>query len=57
MFIFEIKLNFHYTRCITPVRVMSLRGPSPRHCAAATRLLPKKYRSSGEPLIGNTMSI
>ena len=55
MFIFEIQLNFHYTRFITPMRVMSLRDPSPRHCAAATRLLSKKYRSGGEPLIGNTV--
>ena len=23
---------FHYTRCITPKRVTSLRGPPPRHC-------------------------
>ena len=36
--------KFHYTRCI------SLRGPSPRHCARATQLLSKKYRSGIEPL-------
>ena len=29
---------FHYTRCITPKRVTSLRGPSPSHCARATQL-------------------
>ena len=30
-----IKTNqiFRYTRCIAPKRVVSLRGPSPRHCA------------------------
>ena len=41
---------FHYTRCTTPKRVTSLRGPSPRHCARATQLLSKKCRSGGEPL-------
>ena len=30
---------FHYTRCNTPKRVTSWRGPSPRHCARATQLL------------------
>ena len=29
---------------------MSLRGPSPRHCAQVTLLLSKKCRSSREPL-------
>ena len=31
----EFKSNqiFHYTRCITPKRVTSLWGPSPRYCA------------------------
>ena len=33
-----------------PKRVASLRGPSPRHCARATQLLSKKFRSGGEPL-------
>ena len=41
---------FHYTRCITPKRVTSLRGPSPRYCARATLLLSKKCRSGGKPL-------
>ena len=40
---------FHYTRCITPMQVMSLQGPSRRHCARAALLL-KKCRSRGEPL-------
>ena len=33
---------FHYTRCITPKRVTSLRGPYPRHCARATQVFSKK---------------
>ena len=41
---------FHYTRCNTPKRVMSLRGPYPRHCARATQLLWKKCRCGGKPL-------
>ena len=41
---------FHYTRCNTPKRVTSWRGPSARHCARATQLLSKKCRSGGEPL-------
>ena len=41
---------FYYTRWITPKRVTSWRGPSPRHCARATQLLSKKCRSGGEPL-------
>ena len=41
---------FHYTRCIMPKRVTSLRGPSSSHCARATELLSKKYHSGGEPL-------
>ena len=41
---------FHYTRLITPKRVTSWRGPSPRHCAQATQLLSKKCRSGGDPL-------
>jgi len=32
------KQTFHYTRRITPKRVMSWRCPSPRHCAKATQL-------------------
>ena len=38
---------FYYTRWITPKRVTSWRGPSPRHCARATQLLSKKCRSGG----------
>ena len=47
-----IKSNqiIHYTRCITPKRVTSWRGPSSHHCARATQLLSKKCRSGGEPL-------
>ena len=39
---------FHYTRCTTPKRVTSSRGPF--HCALATQLLLKKCCSGGEPL-------
>ena len=48
----QIKSNqiFHYTRCNTPKRVTSWRGPSPRHCARATQLHSKKCRNDGEPL-------
>ena len=48
----QIKSNqiYHYTRCNTPKRVTSLRGPSRRHCAGATQLLSKKCRSGGELL-------
>ena len=45
------KSNFYFSRCIAPKRVMSLRGPSSRHCAGATQLFPKKYCSGGEPLV------
>ena len=41
---------FHYTRCNTPKRVTSLRGPSLRHCAWATQLHAKKRCSGGESL-------
>ena len=44
------KQIFHYTRCNTPKRVTSWRGPSPRHCHRATQLLSEKCRSGGEPL-------
>ena len=43
-------LFFQYTRCNTPERVTSWRGPSPRHCARATQLHSKKCRNGGEPL-------
>jgi len=36
--------TFHYTRRITPKRVMSLRCPSPRHSAKGnTAMLPIVY--------------
>ena len=41
---------FHYTCCITPKRVTSWRGPSPRHCAQAAQLHSKKCCSGGELL-------
>ena len=41
--------TFHYTRCNTPKRVMSLLDPSPRHCARATLFLSKSC-SGGESL-------
>ena len=48
----EYKSNqiFYYTRCDTPERVTSWRGPSPPHCARTTQLLSKMCRSGGEPL-------
>ena len=42
--------QFFRSRCNTPKRVTSWRGPSPRHCAQATQLLLKKCRSGGRPL-------
>ena len=42
---------FYYTRCITPKRVTSWRGPSPRHCAWATHLPLKKCHKGCEPLL------
>ena len=41
---------FHYTRCNTPKRVTSLRGPSPRHCARVTQFISASLRP------GNTVS-
>ena len=41
---------FNCTRCITPKRVTSLQGPSPRHCVLVTQLLSKKCFSCGERL-------
>ena len=32
---------FYYTRCITSMRITSLRDPSLRHCARAKQLLSK----------------
>ena len=48
----EYKPNqvFYYTRCNTPERVTSWRGPSPPHCAQTIQLLSKTCRSDGEPL-------
>ena len=52
----QIKIKiFHYTRCKTPERVTSWRGPSPRHCARATQLLSKKM-SQRWRAVGNTVS-
>ena len=39
--------NDHYTRCSTPKRVMSWRGPFPRHCAPGP-LFTKKCHDGGE---------
>ena len=42
---------FHCTRCITPIRVTSLRGPYLRHCVRATQhSFWKKCHSSSESL-------
>ena len=41
---------FQHTGSITPKRVTSWRGPSPRYCAWIAQLLTKKCRSGGEPL-------
>ena len=38
------------TSCITPKRVTSWQGLSPRHCSKATQLLSKKWYCEGEPL-------
>ena len=50
------KSNLHYVSCITPKRVTSLLGPSPRHCAWAIQFLSKKSRNSDE-LMANLSSI
>ena len=55
IFNFKSNQNFYYTRCITPERVTSLRGPTPRYCAQATQLLLKKYYSGGIA-VDNTVS-
>ena len=47
---FKSNQIFHYTRCITPKRVTSLRDPSPRHCNPVIQLLSKKCRSGSKPL-------
>ena len=41
---------FHYTHCTMLKRVMSLWGPSPRHCARTTQPLLNKGRRDGKPL-------
>ena len=46
---------FHYTRCITPKRVTSWRGPSLHHCALATQLLSKKTPQRWQA-VGNTVT-
>ena len=48
--VFKSNQILHYTHCITPKHVTSLRGPPPSHCASAAQLLSKKCRSGGEPL-------
>ena len=48
----KIQIN---TRCITPKRVTSLWGASPRHCVRATQLLSKKFYRGGES-VNNTGS-
>ena len=45
----------YYTSCITPKRVTSLLGPSPRHCARATQL-HSKICCSGGKWLGHTVS-
>ena len=45
---------FHYTRCITPKRVTSLRDPSSHHCAGSTALF-EEIRSGGGA-VGNIVS-
>ena len=51
---FEISNQiFHYTRCIPPKRVTSLRGPFMRHCARATQLFSKKCQRW--QAVGNTV--
>ena len=47
---------FHYTRCITPKRGMSLRGPSPRHCVWATQLQTFEEMSHRRQAVANTPS-
>ena len=53
-----IKSNqiFHYTRCITPKRVTSLRGPSSRYCTRATQLFSKKW-CNGDKVLATLCSI
>ena len=43
-----------HNRCVTPKRVTSLRGPSPRHCARAARLRPFEETSQRWKAVGNT---
>ena len=54
--IHHCKINqiFRNTRCNTPKRATSWRGPSPRYCALATQLRSKKCLNGGE--LGNTAS-
>ena len=47
---------FHYTRCITLKRVMSLWGPSPRQRARATQLRTFKEMPQQWQAVGKTVS-
>ena len=55
--ILSIKSNqiFHYTRCNTPERVTSWRGPSPRHLRPGNTA-PFEEMSQRWRAVGNTMS-
>ena len=44
------KSHLHYSRWVSPKSVKSWWCPSPSHCAWATQLLSKKYRSDGDSL-------
>ena len=46
----KLNLSLHYTPCIMPKRVTSLKGPSSRQSTWATRFLSKKCYSGCEPL-------
>ena len=47
---------FHYSRWITPKRVTSWRGPSPRQCARATQLRTFEEMSQRWRAVGSTVS-
>ena len=46
---------FHYTRCNTPKRVTSLRGPYPHHCARTIQVLLEEMSQQWR-VVGNTVS-
>ena len=48
--LFSVDQIFHYTRCIMPKLVRSLRGLSPRHYTRAKQLLSKKCFSNSKLL-------